>query len=90
LILIHFKYYWSKQVAEFTKVLVQFQNLRQLELFIEGAYDHNLDYFWILDIAMASQHLQKLSLTVIYLTFSFTFYKMLYMSQSYKSKLDLI
>jgi len=44
--------------------LVKFQNLRQLELFIEGAYDPNKDYFWILDIAMSSRHLQKLSLTV--------------------------
>jgi len=37
-----------------------------LELLIEGGYDPSKDYFWILDIAMASQHLQKLSLTVSY------------------------
>ncbi|WJX12423.1 hypothetical protein P8452_02928 [Trifolium repens] len=52
------------QIEIFTAKLVQFQNLRQLELFIEGAHDFNMDYFWILDIAMASQHLQKLSVTI--------------------------
>ncbi|CAJ2631891.1 putative F-box/FBD/LRR-repeat protein At4g03220 [Trifolium pratense] len=52
------------QIEELTDELVRFQNLRQLELFIEGAYDPNMDYFWILDIAMASQHLHKFSLTV--------------------------
>nr|ABD33034.2 Cyclin-like F-box [Medicago truncatula] len=54
----------TSQIEELTKVLVRFQNLRQLELLIEGGYDPSRDYFWILDIAMASQHLQKLSLTV--------------------------
>jgi len=48
--------------------LVEFQNLKNLELFIEGAYDQNLDYFWILDIAMASNHLEKLSVKVSHLT----------------------
>nr|ABD32495.1 Cyclin-like F-box [Medicago truncatula] len=52
------------QIANLTKVLVQFQNLQQLELLIEGACDPNMDYFWILDIIMASQHLRKLSLTI--------------------------
>jgi len=51
-------------VVKLKNILVQFQNLRQLELFIEGAYNPNMDYFWILDIAMSSCHLQKLSLTV--------------------------
>ncbi|KEH24221.1 putative FBD domain, leucine-rich repeat domain, L domain-containing protein [Medicago truncatula] len=54
----------TSQIKELTKVLVRFQNLRQLDLLIEGAYDRSRDYFWILDIAMASQHLQKLSLTI--------------------------
>ena len=64
-----------QQVAKLTEVLVQYRNLRRLELFIEGAYDPNMDYFWILDIAMTSQHLQKLSLTVSYFTlFSFLFH----------------
>jgi hypothetical protein len=69
-----------QQVAKVTEVLVQYRNLKQLDLFIEGAYDPNMDYFWILDIAMTSQHLQKLSLTVSYLTllvFCFTFLKIL-------------
>jgi hypothetical protein len=69
-----------QQVAKVTEVLVQYRNLKQLDLFIEGEYDPNMDYFWILDIAMTSQHLQKLSLTVSYLTllvFCFTFLKML-------------
>ncbi|WJX79883.1 hypothetical protein P8452_62958 [Trifolium repens] len=52
------------QIETLTSELVRFQNLRQLELFIEGAYDPNMDYFWILDIAMASQHLHKFSLTI--------------------------
>ncbi|WJX85263.1 hypothetical protein P8452_67747 [Trifolium repens] len=49
------------QIEKLTKKLVRFQKLRQLELFIEGAYDllDNMDLFWILDIAMASQHLHK-------------------------------
>jgi hypothetical protein len=55
-----------QQVAKVTEILVQYQNLRQLDLSIDGAYDSNMDYFWILDIAMASQHLQKLSVTVSY------------------------
>jgi hypothetical protein len=64
-----------QQVAKVTEVLVQYRNLKQLDLFIEGAYDPNMDYFWILDIAMTSQHLQKLSLTVSYLnSFSFLFH----------------
>jgi hypothetical protein len=69
-----------QQVAKVTEILVQYQNLRQLDLSIDGAYDPNMDYFWILDIAMASQHLQKLSVTVSYsilLFFCFTFSKML-------------
>ncbi|WJX78873.1 hypothetical protein P8452_62055 [Trifolium repens] len=55
----------TSQVAKVTEFLVKYRNLRQLELFIDGAYDPNMDYFWILDIAMASQHLQKLSVTVL-------------------------
>ncbi|CAI8614245.1 unnamed protein product [Vicia faba] len=51
-------------ISKIKKDLVGFQNLRHLELFIVGAYNPNMDYFWILDIAMASQHLQKLSLTI--------------------------
>lgn len=47
----------------------QYQNLIQLKLYIGGAYDPNMDCFWILDNAMASQHLQKLSLTMSYSTF---------------------
>nr|ABD33037.2 Cyclin-like F-box [Medicago truncatula] len=54
----------TSQIKELTKVLVRFQNLRQLELLIEGTCDSSKDYFWILDIAIASQHLQKLSLTI--------------------------
>ncbi|KAK2417616.1 hypothetical protein QL285_039896 [Trifolium repens] len=54
----------TSQVAKVTEFLVKYRNLRQLELFIDGAYDPNMDYFWILDIAMASQHLQKLSVTI--------------------------
>ncbi|KEH24177.1 hypothetical protein MTR_7g105520 [Medicago truncatula] len=50
-------------IKELTKVLVRFQSLRQLEFIIMGEYDPSWDYFWILDIAMASEHLQKLSLT---------------------------
>ncbi|WJX47866.1 hypothetical protein P8452_34507 [Trifolium repens] len=52
------------QVEKITETLVQFQNLRQLDLLIEGAYNPNMDYFWILDITMASQYLQQLSLTI--------------------------
>ncbi|CAI8616455.1 unnamed protein product [Vicia faba] len=52
------------QIAKLMKHLVQFQNLRQLELFIAGTDDPNIDYFWILDIVMASQHLQNLSLRI--------------------------
>jgi hypothetical protein len=55
-------------------VLVQFQNLRELELFIEGANDPNMNYFWILDIAMTSQHLEKLSLTVSFSMHYFFFF----------------
>ncbi|WJX78311.1 hypothetical protein P8452_61552 [Trifolium repens] len=33
------------QITELLAILVRFQNLRQLELFIEGAYDLNRDYF---------------------------------------------
>jgi hypothetical protein len=62
-----------QQVAKVTEFLVKYRNLRQLELFIDGAYDPNMDYFWILDIAMASQHLQKLSVTVSYSTLLFFF-----------------
>jgi hypothetical protein len=57
-----------QQVAKLTEVLVQYRNLRRLELFIEGAYDPNMDYFWILDIVMDSQHLKELSPTVNYAT----------------------
>ena len=49
-------------------MLVRFQNLRELELFIEGANDPNMDYFRILDITMTSQHLKKLSLRVSFST----------------------
>ncbi|XP_058748602.1 F-box/LRR-repeat protein 13-like [Vicia villosa] len=52
------------QISELSKDLVRFQNLRQLKLFIVGAYNPDMDYFWILDIAMASPHLKKLSLTI--------------------------
>ncbi|XP_058755347.1 uncharacterized protein LOC131628533 [Vicia villosa] len=52
------------QIPKLMKHLVQFQNLRQLELFISGKDDPNKDYFWILDIIMASKYLQKLSLTI--------------------------
>ncbi|XP_004487775.1 uncharacterized protein [Cicer arietinum] len=52
------------QIAKLRNVLVQLRNLKQLELCIEGAYDPNTKYLWILDIAMACQHLQKLSLTI--------------------------
>ncbi|KEH16461.1 hypothetical protein MTR_0176s0050 [Medicago truncatula] len=52
------------QVKELAKVLVRFQNLRQLELHIEGACDPSMDYSWLLDIATASQHLQKLTLSI--------------------------
>ncbi|CAK8543514.1 unnamed protein product [Lathyrus sativus] len=52
------------QISALKKGLVRLQNLRQLELFIIGAYNPTMDYFWILDIAMASQHLQKLSLRI--------------------------
>ncbi|XP_058748661.1 uncharacterized protein LOC131621647 [Vicia villosa] len=53
------------QISELTKeYLVQFKKLRQLELYIAGAYNPSMDNFWILDLAMASQHLQKLSLTI--------------------------
>ncbi|XP_058762045.1 uncharacterized protein LOC131635440 [Vicia villosa] len=51
-------------ISKLTEDLVQFQNLRRLKLFIEGVYDPNMDYFWILDIVMASQRLQKLSVTI--------------------------
>ncbi|KAI5426640.1 hypothetical protein KIW84_032170 [Lathyrus oleraceus] len=57
------------QISELMKeYLARSGKLRQLELYIAGAYNPNMDYFWILDIAMASQHLQKLSLTVSYST----------------------
>ncbi|KAK2384977.1 putative F-box/LRR-repeat protein [Trifolium repens] len=52
------------QVEKITETLVRFQNLRQLNLLIKGAYNPNMDYFWILDITMASQYLQQLSLTI--------------------------
>ncbi|KEH23819.1 putative F-box domain, leucine-rich repeat domain, L domain-containing protein [Medicago truncatula] len=67
------------QITELSTILVRFQNLRQLELFIkvpcdfnigfespdfEIPHDFKIDFFWILDIAMACQHLQKLSLTI--------------------------
>jgi len=61
-------------------ILTRFQNLRQLEFFIDGAYDPDMDYFWILNIAMASKHLQKLSLTVSFrnsLFFGFFFFKLI-------------
>jgi hypothetical protein len=46
--------------------LGQFQNLKQLELFIDEAHDPNMGYYSILDVLMASQRLEKLSLTVSY------------------------
>ncbi|CAI8614097.1 unnamed protein product [Vicia faba] len=46
------------------KVLGRFQNLRELELFIEEAYYPFKENFSILDVLTASQHLQKFSLTV--------------------------
>ncbi|XP_039682502.1 uncharacterized protein [Medicago truncatula] len=52
------------QVKELAKVLVRFQNLRQLDLHIDGACDPSMDYFWLLDIATASTHLQKLTLSI--------------------------
>jgi len=57
-------YHCCKQVKELAKVLVQFQNLRQLELRIDGACDRNMDYFWLLDIVTTSPHLQKLTMSV--------------------------
>ncbi|GAU23393.1 hypothetical protein TSUD_334410 [Trifolium subterraneum] len=54
----------TSQIEKFIEVLVEFEKLKQLELFIEGAYDPNVDYFLILDIIMASKHLEKLSLTI--------------------------
>ncbi|XP_058748656.1 uncharacterized protein LOC131621641 [Vicia villosa] len=52
-------------IFRFTKeYLGQYRNLIQLKLFIDGEYYPNKDYFGILDIAMASPHLQKLSLTI--------------------------
>ncbi|KAK2363332.1 putative F-box/LRR-repeat protein [Trifolium repens] len=52
------------QIAKLKKDLGQFQNLRQLELFIDEAHDPNMGYYSILDVLMASQRLEKLSLTV--------------------------
>ncbi|CAK8543500.1 unnamed protein product [Lathyrus sativus] len=53
------------QISELIKkYLVQSRKLDELELYIAGAYNPNMDYFWILDIAMPSQHLQKLSLII--------------------------
>ncbi|KAK2363918.1 hypothetical protein QL285_088849 [Trifolium repens] len=54
----------ASQITELSAILVRFQNLRQLELFIERAYDLNMDYFWILYIAMASPHLQKFAVRI--------------------------
>ncbi|CAJ2633090.1 unnamed protein product [Trifolium pratense] len=51
----------TSQIEEIIEVLVQFEKLKQLELYIEEA---DLDYFLILDIIMASKHLEKLSLTI--------------------------
>ncbi|WJX83859.1 hypothetical protein P8452_66486 [Trifolium repens] len=51
-------------IAKLKKDLGQFQNLRQLELFIDEAHDPNMGYYSILDVLMASQRLEKLSLTV--------------------------
>ncbi|XP_024625366.1 uncharacterized protein [Medicago truncatula] len=57
---------YPSQVEKLKQVLFQFQNLRQLELFVEGGvYDLDMNYFWILDIITASQHLQKISITVL-------------------------
>lgn len=56
------------QAAKLTKVVGQLQNLRQLELFINKPYDSNMEYFFIYDILMAAQHLQKISVTVNYST----------------------
>ncbi|XP_058748659.1 uncharacterized protein LOC131621644 [Vicia villosa] len=51
----------SKLMEEY---MDQYQNLRQLELFIAGTYNPNIDYFWILDNVMASQYRQQLSVTM--------------------------
>lgn len=72
MLLTHFKYFVVTQVEKLKQVLFQFQNLRQLELFVEGGvYDLDMNYFWILDIITASQHLQKISITVSYSTLYF-------------------
>ncbi|WJX84272.1 hypothetical protein P8452_66864 [Trifolium repens] len=52
------------QIENIIEDFAQFEKLKQLELFIEGAYDSSVDYFLILDILMASKHLEKLSLTI--------------------------
>ncbi|GAU36928.1 hypothetical protein TSUD_332010 [Trifolium subterraneum] len=52
------------QIAKLKEDLGQFQNLRQLELFIDEAHDLTMGYNSILYVLMASQRLQKLSLTV--------------------------
>ncbi|XP_058742434.1 uncharacterized protein LOC131614918 [Vicia villosa] len=52
------------QAAKLSKVVGQLQNLRQLKLFINKSYDSNMEYFFISDILMAAQHLQKFSVTV--------------------------
>ncbi|XP_045831068.1 uncharacterized protein LOC123922391 [Trifolium pratense] len=52
------------QIAKLKKDLGQFQNLKQLELFIDEANDPNMGYYSILDVLMAYQHLEKLSLTL--------------------------
>ncbi|XP_058740382.1 F-box/FBD/LRR-repeat protein At1g78750-like [Vicia villosa] len=46
------------------KVLARFQNLRQLELFIDEGYYPSRKNCFILDVLMASQHLQKLLVTI--------------------------
>ncbi|CAK8568384.1 unnamed protein product [Lathyrus sativus] len=57
------------QISKLTnEYLIQYPKLTQLELFTGGAYNPNMDNFWILDIAMASQDLLKLSLTISYST----------------------
>ncbi|CAK8543527.1 unnamed protein product [Lathyrus sativus] len=52
-----------RQISTLPKELVQIQNLTQLELIITFNLKM-MDYSWILDIAMTSQHLQKLSLSI--------------------------
>ncbi|XP_058728969.1 uncharacterized protein LOC131601214 isoform X2 [Vicia villosa] len=48
------------------KALSRIRKLKQLELFIDKGHFPYIDFYSILDVLMATQHLQKLSLTVRY------------------------